>query len=174
MEKDDNILHFKPRKEPLQVYYEDMGEFESVVADQMALLYELVTGPDDYISILDKATDSIHTFQFSDVAEAITRKINSGTAKLRVTDDRVAEIIPLEKSIKPKRPKSPKKSGAMRVRKEPTQAEKQCAAEERIFKQIAEAGFQLKARKRRAAELAYLRERYGEAGLAFYQKQLAG
>lgn len=174
MEKDDNILPFAPRKEPLQGYHEEIDAFEADVEDQMALLYDLTTGPEDYISILDKATNAIHTFQFSDVVEAITRKINSGTAKLRVTDDHVAEIIPLKKSIKPKRPRSPQKSGAMLVRKELTKAEQQCAAEAKIFKQIAKAGLQLKARRRRAEELAYLRERYGEDGVAFYQKQLAG
>lgn len=130
-------------------------DFEQGIHDQIARLRDICDGD----SLPFRHGNQILPVPFHLFVDALDKKLRSGMAALHIEEDpevgKVARIIPLKRSIKPKKPKAPETIRAMPVRKTLSPEE----LEERRVKLEA-----VKAERRRVREeqLAYLRDRYGE------------
>lgn len=163
---EDKIVSFEEKQKASEkarlVYEEDMGEFELHINDQMSWIFELC-GPDELLPL--KHNGNILLVPFRDFADAIEKRLQSGMAVVRVVDH-VAEVIPLKKSVKPKKPKNPdERVLAMPVR--------QTTPEELAARRAELAASREKLRRNREERLAHLREHYGEEAAQAFQA-LAG
>ena len=137
-------------------------DFEQGIHDQIARLRDICDGD----SLPFRHGDQILPVPFHLFVDALDKKLRSGMAALRIDEDpeegKVAQIIPLKRSIKPKKPKSPYEViPAMPVRKTLSPEE----LEERRIKLEAMKAERLRIREER---LAYLRDQYGESQAQAY------
>jgi len=128
-------------------------DFEASIHSQIATLRELCDGQSITIAI----NGHILTLPYSMWLDDMEKRMLAGTATLSFDEDpelgTVARVIPLKRSVKPKKPVA--KTPAMRVRLEPTPEE----LEARRLKRK-----EAKARRQadRAAKLAYIENHYGK------------
>lgn len=132
-------------------------EFRFSVTEQLTFLKELCNQGNALPIKLEGQTIMV---PFSEFYEAIADKLKKGKVIVRKADG-AAEVVPLKKSIKPKKPKKPS-TGAMPVRME-------CTPEQEAAYQAEKARKRVEKQQRLAAELQYLLERYGEEASRAYQ-----
>ena len=136
-------------------FRDETFHFEQGIHDQIASLRDICDGD----SLPFRHGDQVLQVPFHLFVDALDKKLRSGLAALRIDEDpeagKVARIIPLKRSIKPKKPKAPETIRAMPVRKTLSPEE----LEERRIKREA---MQAERQRQREEQLAYLRDRYGE------------
>ncbi|MBU2859438.1 hypothetical protein HF290_03115 [Acidithiobacillus ferrooxidans] len=140
----------------LEQYDQEDFDFEQGIHDQIARLRDICDGD----SLPFRHGDQVLPVPFHLFVDALDKKLRSGMAALRIDEDpeggKVAQIIPLRRSIKPKKPKSPYEvTPAMPVRKTLSPEE----LEERRIKLEAMKAERLHVREER---LDFMRSRYGE------------
>jgi hypothetical protein len=130
-------------------------DFEKSVRSQIAMLRELCYGMNLQVTVEGRILNLPYYMWIDD----LEKRMLDGMAALSFDEDpelgKVARVIPLKRSARPKKPKPSAKTPAMRVRVEPTPE----ALEARRLKRE-----EAKARRKaeRAARLAYIEERYGK------------
>ena len=148
-------------------FRDETFDFEQCIRDQIASLRDICDGD----SLPFRHGDQVLPVPFHLFVDALDKKLRSGMATLRIDEDpevgKVAQIIPLKRSIKPKKPKSPYEvtPAAMPVRKTLSPEE----LEERRVKLEAVKAERLRVREER---LDFMKSRYGDGPARAYAEMM--
>jgi hypothetical protein len=169
---DNNVIDLwgTPEMDPEQAeeaarerFRDETIDFEQGIHDQIARLRDICDGD----SLPFRHGDQVLPVPFHLFVDALDKKLRSGMAALRIEEDpevgKVAQIIPLKRSIKPKKPKSPYEvtPAAMPVRKA-------LSPEEIEERRVQLEAMKAERRRQREEQLAYLEARYGDAPAQAY------
>ncbi len=146
-------------------FRDETFDFEQGIRDQIASLRDICDGD----SLPFRHGDQVLPVPFHLFVDALDKKLRSGRAALRIDDDpevgKVAQIIKLPDSIKPKKPKSPKTIRAMPVRKT-------LSPEELEERRVQREALQAERQHRREEQLDFMRARYGEVPAQAYAEMM--
>lgn len=143
----------------LDLFQSEAVDFERGTYDQIERLRDICDGD----SLPFRHGDQVLRVPFHLFVDALAQKLLAGMSALRIEEDpeagQVARVIPLKRSVKPKRPKAPKTT---------LRAELVLTPEEQEERRVQREARKAERRRQREARLAYLEARYGDAPAQAY------